>query len=446
MVAFYKPKKKVENTKAFEVMCQNLDLHCRGVCKKDDKIYFVEGLLPNEKARILVTTSKGKTADASITKLIEASDKRRIADCEYLDKCGGCPLQYVPLDMALEAKISGVSKLLKRQCNLDLPKISYVGTSNEKGYRRAARFALRLDHGKINLGFRGNKSHDLVSIDKCLVVSDRINNALPLVKAVINKLECKRRLGHIEFLDSDGYLGILVRVNAILNDKDKDLLTLFAKDNNFTLAIAETCEHEITQKEYIKETILANADDLYINSDACRINCTPSSFVQINKEINTNLVSKVIEACSLNESSKVLDMFCGLGNFTLPIAKRAQMVVGVDIVKEMINKALANATLNNLNNANFINTDLEDKFENQIFAKQKYDVIVMDPGRSGAKRATLFVCKIKPKKVVLISCNPLAASRDIVELLKAGYKIDKWALFDMFPRTTHAETMFVFSL
>ena len=158
------------------------------------------------------------------------------------------------------------------------------------------------------------------------------------------------------------------------------------------------------------------------------------------------MIDAVIEGCALNAESKVLDMFCGLGNFTLPIAKRAHSVVGVDIVRDMIEKAKANALKNNLDNVSFVNTDLEDKFENQIFAKQNYDVVVMDPGRSGAKRATVFCARMKPKRIVLISCNVLAASRDIVELLKVGYKIESWSVFDMFPRTTHIETMFVFSL
>ena len=446
MVAFFKEQKKVKESKAFEVGCHELDLHGRGVARENGKVYFIEGLMPEEKARVILKNFKGKTAEAAITKITHLSDKRRESDCEYLSQCGGCPLQHLPEDMALEAKISGIKKVIKRSCNLELPEVLSVATSDAHAYRRACRFSVKTDHKKLKLGFRGSKSHDLIAIDSCLTLTDRINSAIDDVKKLINKLECKKRVGHVEFLDSDGSLGILVRINAKVTDADRDLLSAFGEGRGFTLAVAETLEHEVDQSQYIKESVLVNEDSLYIKAKDCIIDCTPSSFVQVNRDINEALIDAVIEGCALNAESKVLDMFCGLGNFTLPIAKRAHSVVGVDIVRDMIEKAKANALKNNLDNVSFVNTDLEDKFENQIFAKQNYDVVVMDPGRSGAKRATVFCARMKPKRIVLISCNVLAASRDIVELLKVGYKIESWSVFDMFPRTTHIETMFVFSL
>ena len=168
--------------------------------------------------------------------------------------------------------------------------------------------------------------------------------------------------------------------------------------------------------------------------------------MQVNKEVNKDLINLVLDAVKPQPNMKVLDLFCGLGNFTLPLAKEGAEVLGIDIVSSMIKDAQKNAELNNLKNAKFAVADLEDEFEKQQWAKIKYDAVVLDPGRMGAKRATLFVSKLKILKIVMISCNPLAASRDIRELIKSGYKITAWGALDMFPRTSHIELMTVFSL
>ena len=147
-----------------------------------------------------------------------------------------------------------------------------------------------------------------------------------------------------------------------------------------------------------------------------------------------------------DKNTSVMDLFCGLGNFAMPLAKEGANVVGVDIVAKMIEDARANAKEQNLENVKFEVADLEELFENQKWAKADYDAVVLDPGREGAKRATLFLAKKKVKKIVYISCNPLAASRDTIELIKSGYKIKQWGVCDMFPRTTHVEMVLEFTL
>ena len=158
------------------------------------------------------------------------------------------------------------------------------------------------------------------------------------------------------------------------------------------------------------------------------------------------MLNTILGMLALNSDSKVLDLFCGIGNFTMPIAKTGASVVGVDIVSKMIEDARNNAKEQGLLNAKFEVADLEELFENQSWAKAPYDAVVMDPGRQGAKRATLFLIKKKVKKIVLISCNPLAASRDTLELINAGYKIEQWGVCDMFPRTAHVEMILEFVL
>lgn len=446
MVSFYKETRKQENKKAFEVEVHDLDMHGRAVAKANNKTWFIKNLLIGEKARVIPISLKNSTGEAQVTKILQVSDKRQKEDCPYLKECGGCTLQYMPNSMAIDAKVNGIKRLLNKTLNIELGSPNFIEQGKDIGYRRACRFAIKTDHNKVKLGFRGAYSHNLVSIDNCVVLNERINKYLNSVYTLINTLKARKNIGHIEFLDSDGWLGILFRFTKIIDIEDKEALIEFAKSNRVCISIVEPYKHEVDDSEYLKETVLYGENELFIFAENCKIHCKPSAFVQINKELNAKMINKVLEFSCLKENTKVLDLFCGLGNFSLPLASHGAQVVGVDIVRTMIEDANKNAQDNNLNNTKFVVANLEDVFENQLWAKDKYDVVVMDPGRSGAKRATSFVCKMKVKKIIMISCNPLAASRDCVDIIKSGYKLESWGVFDIFPRTTHVELMLVFSL
>ena len=250
-------------------------------------------------------------------------------------------------------------------------------------------------------------------------------------------------------MDSDGALGILVRFSATVDEHDAEILEGVGKALNAVVSIVEPYKNplEIKKKESLRERFICGSiDDLFITSHGVKIKCNPSSFVQVNKQINDKLLETVIGMIHPDENISVMDLFCGLGNFAMPIAKEGAKVVGVDIVAKMIEDARTNAKEQNLENIKFEVADLEELFENQKWAKAEYDAVVLDPGREGAKRATLFLAKKKVKKIVYISCNPLAASRDTIELIKAGYKIKQWGVCDMFPRTTHIEMVLEFTL
>lgn len=447
MVTFYKPKAKTVTQKAFEVECVDLDLQGRGVAKKYNKTWFISNLIPGEKARVVPVAVKDKTGEAKVTKFIYKSDNRAKAQCPLEESCGGCPLAYVKEDDLLANKVKGLYQLLKKTGVALNETPSFVVNSNALNYRRACRLAIRIDHGKVTVGFREGKSQKLVSLTTCKVLSERINEAIPKVIELLNKLQGKRNLGHLEFIDSEGALGIFLRVTENLSDEDLELIGSFGEENSYVISVGIPYKHEIDSSEHVKEILLTdNEDALFINASDCKIICKPTAFVQVNKEVNKKLIKLVLDAVKPHHGMKVLDLFCGLGNFTLPLAKEGAEVLGIDIVASMIKDAQKNAELNDLHNAKFAVADLEDDFEKQQWAKVKYDAVVLDPGRMGAKRAALFVSKLKIPKIVMISCNPLAASRDIRELIKSGYKITAWGALDMFPRTSHIELMTVFSL
>ena len=220
MVTFYKPKVKTVTQKAFEVECIDLDLQGRGVAKKDNKTWFIANLIPGEKARVSPVIVKDKIGEAKVTKYIYKSDKRAQPQCPLEESCGGCPLAYVKEDEILSYKVKGLYQLLKKSGVLLNETPSFVVKSNALNYRRACRLAIRIDHGKVTVGFREGKSQKLVSLTTCKVLSERINAALPKIIELLNKLQGKRNLGHLEFIDSNGALGIFLRLTENLSDED----------------------------------------------------------------------------------------------------------------------------------------------------------------------------------------------------------------------------------
>lgn len=512
MVFVYTTEKKAKALKAIELQCESLDIQGRGVCKKDGNVYFVDNLMPGEKARVVPVAnnaiagslaSKDKAFAGNVSKLLESSCDRRAQDCPLQNQCGGCPLEHIPQDMALNAKVQGVASLLsksvvqgtlaskatkvssskgssklgrnstikqvlaKKQAEaknnarnkelLELSKQaseaiaspSFCISGEEVGYRRACRLAVRSDHGKIHLGFREGKAQDLVPVAHCKVLTERNNALLEPLKALFNSLEGKKNIGHVELLDTDGSVGVLLRMTKNVSLQDEERLAKFGAENGVVVSVLEPFK-QLDDTEVLRERVLFADEqhELFVMSHDCKIACSPSSFVQVNGAMNQAMIEQVLKEVAPDSSKKVLDLFSGLGNFAIPIAKAGAKVVGIDIVSDMVRRANENAQLNNIDSeqARFFVADLEEAFESQLWAKDQYDVVVMDPGRMGAKRSVGYMSKLKPKKIVMISCNPLAASRDTTALISANYKLESWGAIDMFPRTAHLEIMLVFTI
>lgn len=511
MVSFYKSEKKATALKAIELQCDSLDIQGRGVCKKDGMVYFVDNLMPGEKARVVPVAnnaiagslaSKDKAFAGKVSKLLESSSERRAQSCPLQNQCGGCPLEHLPQDMSLSAKIEGVAALLARsvaqgtlsakstkasnsqgssrlgrnstikqvlakkqaeaknsarmkelnelskQAAIAISKPSFCISGSELNYRRACRLAIRADHGKLYLGFREGKTQDLVPVSYCEVLTKRNNELLEPLKTLVNNLEGKKNIGHVELLDTDGAVGVLLRMTKKLSAVDEHILQDFGRQYAVVVSVLEPFK-QLDDTEVVRERVIFQDDQhqLFVMSHDCKIACSPSSFVQVNGAMNQAMIEQVLAEVDPSADKKVLDLFSGLGNFAIPIAKAGAKVVGIDIVSDMVRRANDNAQLNGIDNeqARFFVADLEEPFESQLWAKDQYDVVVMDPGRMGAKRSVGYMSKLKPHKIVMISCNPLAASRDTTALISSGYKLNSWGAIDMFPRTSHVEIMLVFT-
>lgn len=446
MVTFYKAQKKNTNIeKSIDFTCTDLDLHARGVGKVNGVTCFVEGVIPGEVARI-TPHKKGNIIEGELLRILTSSPQRKEPFCLIQNKCGGCPLYYLDEKQALQAKIEGIKKAFAKTTKYELGDPDFICSDTSKGYRRACRLSARSDHKKIILGFRENKSHSTITPKNCEILTKRLNVLIEPFNSLVNKLEAKKQVGHVELIDADNIAAACIRFTTIIKNKDKEILIDFAKELNIYLSILEPYVHEITKQEHIKETCIYSPQELFVTVNNIKLKLRPTSFLQVNKQVNEVMVQKALEYSNVTSEDKVLDLFCGLGNFTFPFAAKANSVVGVDVVEDMIKLANENAQSLGLNNTKFAIANLDEDIKAQVWTKEKYDLAILDPGRSGAYKATEYVAKMKTKRIIMVSCNPLAAARDCVLLKKAGYNLQKYAIFDMFPYTTHVEVMLVFTL
>ncbi len=454
MAVFYQEKKKRTVLKPFEITAEDLDLQGRGVAKAMGRTWFIPGVLPGEQAKVMPEGSRDLTGTARVIKLLKASDKRQLPDCAVSASCGGCPLIHLPQQLAMDAKVKAVRRLFYKNCALNLDEPDFVEMGAATHYRRACRLSVRLNHGKVELGFRERSSHELTAVSACAALSSRLNLLLPEVTAQINALEGKRKVGHVELVDSDGIPGLLLRLTSPLTPADESKLCAFGQARQVLVSLVEAQPHPLTDAEVLSERVLTdNAGEFFLQGadggKPYRLWFKPSAFVQVNKEINELLQSRVVQQIQQLPAGeqRFLDLFCGLGNFAFALAAQdaGAQVTGVEVVPGMVAEARDNAARNGFANLEFVQADLEESFEAQLWAKRQYTAVVLDPGRQGAKRAVQFLAELKSPLIVMISCNPLAAARDSATLLRSGYRLKAWGALDMFPRTSHLELMLTFA-
>jgi 23S rRNA (uracil1939-C5)-methyltransferase len=445
MVSFYVPQRKSFDRSAFELSCDSLDIKGQGVGRARGCVWFCEGLLPGEQARVQPVWQKGTTGQCSIIRLDKRSDRRLEDPCPLHGKCGGCPLAHIDPEDALKAKADGIVRIFKK-AGIVLPEPSFIERSPQQGYRRSCRLAARFDRGQFRLGFRAGRSKDLCDVESCLTLCPELDSLLPDLKKLLGSLKCRGKIGHCELVRGDCATGMSLRVTTALGNEDEKAVSDFASQRGIVAWAAENVSSRTSESGKVEtrsRLLCGDQDALSITSGGVRILCRGDSFVQVNRAINDAMVSRVLAAVDPKPGMSVLDLFCGIGNFTLPLAKAGASATGADVVESMTDLAARSAELAGIKTASFVTRDLDEAFEKDDFARGDHDAVVMDPGRDGATRACAYCVKRGIPLVVLISCNPLAAARDVPQLASAGWNVEQWGIFDMFPRTAHCEMMLV---
>ena len=412
---------------------ENLSHDGRGVARIHGKVTFIEGVLPNEKITYRVTKTGRKFDEAQCVDLIDESPHRTAPKCDYYHECGGCQLQHLKYSAQIEHKQTHFEQLIQK--NLNCKKTTFVDplTADEQNYRRRARLGVFYNerHNKLSFGFRKQGTNRLLDIDDCPVLDSNISNALPVWRAFLENWKGVSKVGHIEVTQGDLGQCWVVNITKPLTEPQKQALATFAlmQQVNVYLKGKET---QIIHESFTNEYTVQQAH-LQFESDG---------FMQVNAKLNEKMVTQALNWLDIQPEERILDLFCGLGNFSLPIATVAKELVGIDGDKALIETAKMNAQNNSLENMKFHIANLfEDVSYMPWVRRQQYDKVLLDPGREGASEICQNMNQFKAKRIVYVSCNPSTMVRDGQELEKQGFKLKRAGIMDMFPQTKHVEAM-----
>ncbi|MFD1801990.1 23S rRNA (uracil(1939)-C(5))-methyltransferase RlmD [Mixta tenebrionis] len=436
MAQFYSAKRRVTTRQTITVTIHELDAFGQGVARHQGKTLFVSGALPGEQVEVALLEDKRHYARGRAQRILQPSPERVAPRCRWFGTCGGCQQQHASQTLQQQSKADALAHLLTRETGRQTTVDEIIGDA-AYGYRRRARLGLQYQAKTqtLQMGFRKVASSELVSIDCCPILQPELESLLLPLRECLASLQAVRRLGHVELVRADNGPLMVLRHLDPLSAADRQKLERFSYQHGLALFLAADSE----------QTEQVSGDWPCYQSHQLRLTFNPRDFIQVNDAVNQKMVAKALAWLDLQPQDRLLDLFCGMGNFTIPAAKIAGNVVGVEGVAALTARGAYNARLNGLENITFFHENLEEDVTRQPWAAHGFDKVLLDPARAGAGGVMQHIAKLAPQRVVYVSCNPTTLARDSQVLLSAGYRLERVAMLDMFPQTSHLESMVLFS-
>ena len=433
-------RRKVK-AKTYELDIETLSHEGRGISHFDEKVIFTRGALPGEKVLADRTLSRAKYEEADIVEILEASPDRIESKCAVYGICGGCSFQHLSSENQINAKQSWLQSAFIGQAKAEPVEWLAPLQVTSWGYRRKARLGVRYvqKKEKVLVGFRERKSSFITVMDRCEVLHPSLGDNLTVLAECIGKLSVKSQVPQIEVAIAENDTILILRHLEPLTVEDEEIL------RDYALRLAITWYTQSGGLDTVRP--LDEVVNLHYSLPEHDIEMAflPTDFTQVNFELNQKMMSLALSLLELNQEDKVIDLFCGLGNFTLPIARYAKSVVGVEGDAGLIERAKANAKQNGIDNAAFYKADLFEEVEGfEWFRGQTYNKALIDPARTGAIEIVELLPKLGVERLVYVSCNPATLARDTAKLLELGYQLEKAGVMDMFPQTAHVESIALF--
>jgi len=424
----------------------------RGVGRGEDgKVVFVDYALPSETVRYIPVKNHKSFLFGSTVEVLEQSEHRVDPKCAVFGQCGGCVLQHLDEHVQIQYKQQQLLENFKKIGDVQPESLLPPMTGAHWGYRRRARLGAKFvpKKGGMIVGFRERNSSYIQPTETCEVLYPEVAALLPDLRATLEQTSCNDKIPQVEISVADNAMVMIVRHLETFIQSDLDLLTEFAKRNSQTANLQVFLQPGNLKS--VHPLYPSNPDPLYyeFKDFDIKVEFLPTDFIQVNGGINNQLVAKTIELLDLQPNDRVLDLFCGVGNFTLPLARKSQYVVGVEGDQALVNRALHNKKLNGIEHLDFHFGDLFKEAMNASshgdWLEQKFDKILLDPPRSGAAEMINRLPQFGASKVVYVSCGPATLARDAgVMVNQHGYRLTHAGVIDMFPHTAHVESIAVF--
>jgi 23S rRNA (uracil1939-C5)-methyltransferase len=416
----------------------------RGVARVDGKVTFIDSALPGELVKYQVSKGKRNFDQGELLEIIEPSPQRVTPECEYFGVCGGCSLQH----LAPAAQILDKEQVLRDKLRQfgDITPEEWLPplTGPAWGYRRSARLGVRNvpKKGGIIIGFRERHSSYLNPMRDCRTLDARAAHLLPALIELISGLSRNDRIPQLEVACGDDEVALVFRHLEPLTPADSEGLAAFGRRHGVRIYLQPQGPESVAPLQPADPPPLSYR----LPEFDVTIHFRPTDFIQVNADINRQMVARAVALLDPQPEEQVIDLFCGLGNFTLPLARRAARVIGVEAERRLVLGARDNAARNGIGNAEFRQADLYDEAQARDFwSGAVFDKLLIDPPRSGAMEVLKHLPQRGPRRLVYVSCNPATLARDGEYLVNSrGYRLTRIGVMDMFPHTNHVESIAVF--
>ncbi len=440
---YQQPKKAQLDTTPFEIDISGLSHDGRGLARPAGKTAFIQGALPGERVRARYTQQKSKYDEACTLEVLLASPERTEPLCPHFNQCGGCQLQHLTSSAQIHHKQQQALNQLQRIGGVSPETILQPLESEHWHYRRRARLGICKEKrsGTLSLGFRQQQSRQLVAIDQCPVLELRADQLIPQFNQLLNQLQQPLAISHVEICLADTSAALVLRHPKPLLAADQHALQTLTSTLGFDLHLQPGAPETLQPAPDSQPRTLSYA----LPEQQLQLNFQPGDFTQINPGINQQMINLALQLLQPGPEDRILDLFCGLGNFTLPLARQAKEVVGIEAIETMVAQGRANAAHNQLDNAIFYAADLTLPITDKPWFGTGFNKVLLDPPRAGAYELIEPLAKLGAAQILYISCDPATLARDAGELVKRGYRLTHWGVMNMFPHTTHVESIALFA-
>jgi 23S rRNA (uracil1939-C5)-methyltransferase len=414
----------------------------RGVARIDGKTVFVAGALPGERALVHVGARHRNFDEARVETLLTRSPDRIEPRCPHFGLCGGCALQHLAPAAQIASKQRVLAENFERIGKVEPARWLDPLTDAAWGYRRKGRLSVKwvAKKGKALVGFREDNPRFVADLSECHTLLPEVGFRIAAIGALVTSLEAKSAIAQIEIAAGDDTVALVFRNLQPLSPDDAAKLVAFAQANDLAILLQPGGPDSV-HALWPEQVHLA----FRIEEANVDIAFRPLDFVQVNPGMNQRMIARALALLDPAPDERVLDLFCGLGNFTLPVARRAGMVVGVEGEAGLVARARENAAANGIGNAEFAAADLAADQQGAPWAVRDYDKLLLDPPRSGAAAVLEYLPRKAVRRIVYVSCHPGSLARDAGTLVQRhGFRLEAAGVMDMFPQTAHVESIALF--
>lgn len=417
----------------------------RGIARIGGKTVFIQGALAGEKVSFQYTRVKSDYAEGRVSSLLTASALRVEPPCPHYSQCGGCSLQHLEEEAQIHEKQALLLDLLGRIGHCEPQRVLEPLRASSWHYRHKARLSARYVAKKqaVLLGFREKNNPRYISeIEQCPILHAKMDRQIPALRALLGSLTNPHAIAQVEVAAGDEDLALIVRNLEPLSPADSEKLSAFGQETGFRLFLQPKGNDSVYLFYPEGESELLH---YALPAENLHFQFHPTDFTQVNPALNRLMVAQALKLMALTKEDLVLDLFCGLGNFSLALARHCAQVVGIEGSETLVARAQMNARANGLSNTQFFCANLEQFSDLSMLFSQRFTKLLIDPPRSGALELVKHIEKLQTKRLVYVSCNPATLARDSDILVNhKGYQLSAVGVMDMFPHTAHVESIALF--